>query len=368
MYKQLFYQSLRFFIVIAVIIGSYFLFTQTWHLLFPVGLAIFFSMCIHPYVGFLEDKLKLPRLIATLTVIAAVFILLMGILIFIITEIVQGTVYLADLLPAHFQQFIVIVEDFIQTKLLPMYETIISFLHTLDASQQDTLNESTQQILSQVAALGTQFLQNLLLLIPELLSWLPGSVTIVIFMIIATILMTNDWHRLKRGAKEIVPSSVQSSAGEIIYHLKKAVAGFMKAQFILISITMLLIFTGLSLLKVEHAITIALLTALVDLLPYIGTGIIFIPWAIYLFITGNFALTIGLTLLYMFIVIVRQFLEPKILSSSIGLNPLAVLLAIFISVQLWGVVGIIIAPILVVIGNVLYQTGIFHQVWVFIKG
>jgi sporulation integral membrane protein YtvI len=368
MYKQLLFQSLRFFIVFAVMIGSYFLFTYIWIFIIPIGLAVFFSMCLHPYVSFLENKLKLPRLIATLTIIAAVFSLLIGLLFFIITEIVQGTIYLADLLPVHFQQFIAIVENFIQTKLMPMYETLISFLHTLDASQQEALNETAQQILSQIAALGYHIIQSLLKMIPELLAWLPSSVTIVIFIMIATILITNDWHRLKKGTMDMISPTLQSSGGEIIYHLKKAVAGFMKAQFILMFITMLIIFFGLSLLKVEHAITIALLTAVIDLLPYIGTGIIFIPWAIYLFITGNYSLTIGLTLLYMFIVIARQFLEPKILSSSIGLNPLAVLLAIFISVQLWGVAGIIIAPILVVIGNVLYRSGVFHQVWVFIKG
>src|SRR5699024_5390579 len=161
---------------------------------------------------------------------------------------------------------------------------------------------------------------------------------------------------------------VHSYLLEIHFHFKKALTGFMKAQFILIFITMLIIFAGLSLLKVDHAVTIALLAALVDLFPYIGTGIIFIPWAVYLFITGNYSLTIGLTLLYMFIIIVRQFLEPKILSSNIGLHPLAVLIVLFISMQLWGVSGIIIAPILVVVGIVLFQTEIFHKVLMFIKG
>lgn len=299
---------------------------------------------------------------------AAVFFLFIGILILIITEIVQGTIYLANELPSHFQQFIGFVENFIQTTVLPMYETIISFLHTLDTSQQETINESIQQILSQIAALGSWFLQSLLLMIPDFLTWVPGSVTVVIFIIIATVLMTNDWHRLKKGAKDVIPTPVQTSAGEIILHLKKALAGFMKAQFILMFITMMIILFGLTLLKVEHALTISLLTAFVDLLPYIGTGIVFIPWIVYSFITENYSLTIGLTALYMFIVILRQFLEPKILSSSIGMNPLAVLIAIFISIHFWGVGGIIIAPLLVVIGNVLHRIGIFHKAWVFIKG
>ncbi|GAB3806742.1 sporulation integral membrane protein YtvI [Virgibacillus kimchii] len=368
MYKHLFYQSLRFFIVIAVVAGSYFLLKHTWYFFFPIGLAIIFSMFLHPYVTFMENRLRFPRLLATLTVSGFVFILFIGILILMVTEIIQGTIFLADHLPDHFHQFIDIVEEVIRTRIIPLYETILSFLHTLDAPQQEAINDSIQYILSQVAGLGSQFLQSLFLMIPELLTWVPGSATVVVFIVIATILITNDWYKLKAGADKMISPSIQSSVMDLIHHLKKALSGFMRAQFIMIFITMVIIFAGLSILKVEHALTIALLAALIDLLPYIGTGIIFIPWSLYLFITGNYSLTISLTLLYMFIVILRQFLEPKILSSSIGLNPLAVVIALYISIQLWGVAGVIIAPILVVTGNALYQTGIFNKVWGFIKG
>lgn len=368
MYKQLFYQSLRFFIVIAVIAAGYFLLLQTWFFLFPFGIAIIFSMLLHPFVTFLEHKWRFPRILATFTVSGIVFFLFIGVLIFIITEIIQGTLFLAELLPAHFHQFIGMVEEMISTKIMPVYEHILSLLNTLDTSQQEAVHDSVQYILSQIAGWGSQFLQNLFLMMPELITWLPGSATVTIFIVIATILITNDWHRLKNGTERIISPSVQSSAGEIFFHLKKALAGFMRAQFIMIFITFLIIFIGLSILNVEHALTISLLTALIDLIPYIGTGIIFIPWSVYLFITGNYSLTIGLALLYMFLVIIRQLLEPKILSSSIGLNPLAVVISLYISVQLWGIIGIIIAPILVVIGNALYQVGMLNKVWMFIKG
>src|SRR5699024_11493170 len=65
--------------------------------------------------------------------------------------------------------------------------------------------------------------------------------------------------------------------------LKKALSGFFKAQLILITITAGSIYIGLLIVGIDHALTIALLAAGVDLLPYIGTGIIFIPWIIYLF-------------------------------------------------------------------------------------
>src|SRR5699024_11387046 len=70
---------------------------------------------------------------------------------------------------------------------------------------------------------------------------------------------------------------------------------------------------------------IALLTSIVDFLPFIGTGIVFIPWIIYLFFTDHFTLTIFISMLYMIIIIQRQLSEPKIVSKSIGLPPLVTL-------------------------------------------
>ena len=69
--------------------------------------------------------------------------------------------------------------------------------------------------------------------------------------------------------------------------MKKALLGFIKAQLTLISITLIIVLIGLLILRVEYAITIALITGIVDLLPYLGTGAVFVPWIIYEAVTGN---------------------------------------------------------------------------------
>src|SRR5699024_5835394 len=116
--------------------------------------------------------------------------------------------------------------------------------------------------------------------------------------------------------------------------LKKALLGYLKAQLTLISITGAIVFVGLLILHVDYALTIAVATGLIDLLPYLGTGIVFVPWIIYMFFTGNYFLTIGLAVLYAIVLIQRQIMEPKIVSSNIGLDPLATLIAIFVGIQL----------------------------------
>ena len=88
----------------------------------------------------------------------------------------------------------------------------------------------------------------------------------------------------------------------------------------------------------------------------------------YLFLTANYPLTIGLTIIYMVIIISRQLLEPKIISANIGINPLITLLAVFISIQLWGLSGVLIAPLILIIVTTCNQTGVFKQLWYYVKG
>lgn len=71
-------------------------------------------------------------------------------------------------------------------------------------------------------------------------------------------------------------------------------AGFIKAQAVLILFTMIIVFIGLFLLGIEHAATIAFFIGLVDLLPYLGAGSVFVPWIMYLAIAGQLPQTIGL--------------------------------------------------------------------------
>lgn len=368
LYKHRMNQLLRFLIVAMTVISMYFILQFTIPSIYPFLLAIVLSLFLNPFVTFLEEKMKVPRILATITVMAIAFLLLVGFIIFIITELIQGTTYLAEIIPSHFRTLVFIVENFVDGQLLPLYHKLTSYLHTLSPGQQETINENMKQIINQFASLGTNFLQNILLQIPLTLTLLPSSIAIVVFILLSTVIITNDWHSHVLTIKKIIPQTVHETGKTIWNHLQKAMFGYLKAQLLLISITAFIIFFGLVFLKVDYAFTIALFAAFVDILPFIGTGIIFIPWILYLFLTANYSLTISISILYMIVAVQRQLLEPKILSSNIGLNPLAALVALFTGIQIWGVAGLFIGPILLMIGNAFYQAGVFNKIWCFIKG
>lgn len=368
MYKHWVERITRFLFIGGIAASFFLIIKYTFFILFPILAAIILTIMIHPAVTFFEKKLYFPRSLATAFIILVSFALIFGVTILLIAELIQGTTYLADKIPAHFQTFTAYFETFLHETVFPYYRQLTSLFHTLNPSQQSAVTDNIEQFISQFSASGTVILKTILLKISAVLSKLPQSLTVFMFIILATFLLTNDWVAVKQWMMNVVPSRLNAPGKNIFVHLKKAFSGFFKAQFILISITAGIIYMGLLFIGVDHAMTIALLAAAVDLLPYIGTGIIFIPWIIYLFITGDYPLTISLALIYMFITIIRQVLEPKILSVNIGLHPLAALIALFIGIQLWGVLGLIAAPLLLIVLNVFYQTGVLKQLWLFIKG
>ena len=125
----------------------------------------------------------------------------------------------------------------------------------------------------------------------------------------------------------------------------------------IITITFIELSIGLSIVRVENAITIALLIACVDILPVLGTGGIVIPWIFIELFKGNIPLAIGLTIIYVTITVVRNIIEPKIVGQQVGLHPIIMLVCIFIGARLFGFLGIFALPIMVIILKNLNDTG-----------
>lgn len=366
--KRLFYQIGRLLFILVSIVVIYITIKYMLILFYPFALATLLSFVLNPLVSYFVDKTKMSRFFITSGVLLIVLMIIISLIIFVIAEFIQGTLYLAEKVPSHYQLFLKFVESFLNEKIVPIYQKLVSIIQTLDDKHQYTINENIENLISYLAATGANFLQDFLLKIPHLISIIPYSFTIIIFILIATFLITNDWHQLKKFARGIIPESINKIGGKLIKQLEKSFLGYLKAQCMFVSLSAVILFIGLIILKIEQALTISLIISIIDLIPLIGIGIVFIPWIIYLFFMQDYSLTIGLSIVYMVIIITRQILEPKILSTNIGINPLASLLTLYIGFQFWGITGVIIAPILLVFASAIHQAGITKLLFDYIKG
>ncbi|MDC3412632.1 sporulation integral membrane protein YtvI [Aquibacillus sp. 3ASR75-11] len=368
MNKLIWHRLIRLLIVLGTLFFSFIIVFYITTFTYPFVLAILFASLLNPIINFLQIKWKLSRSLAVLASISFVLALVISIITILIIELIRGTTYLGEHIPAHFKTLVQFVEDFIAHQAMPIYEKMISLIRTLDPAQQATIKRNIENIGDEIASTGANTLQALLQNIPVALGSLPNYMTVFIFSLLGTFFIAKDWYKLHALTKRMLPESVTESGSDVVNGLKKAFFGFAKAQCILISITAVIVLIGLLFLQVKYAITIAVITGLIDLIPYLGTGIVFLPWIAYLFLTGQYGMTIGLTALYMVVIVQRQVMEPKILSTNIGLDPLATLVALFVGFQIWGFAGLILSPALLVVINTLYQTGVLWQIWLFIKG
>jgi sporulation integral membrane protein YtvI len=362
------YSFLRFLFVIAVVIlgaiALYYVSTVT----YPFIIAFFIAFLINPLVDFLERKAKMPRWLAVIVTLVVLFAVVVGLVTLLIAEIVSGTQYLANIVPEKFQALVSYIEMFFAQQIIPLYQDLAVLFKNLDADQQDTIMNNIQAVGTQIATTVGHFIQQVLQNIPLLLAWLPNAATVFIFSLLATFFISKDWHRLTGIAQTILPAKAHKSGKTVFRDLKKALFGFIKAQATLISITTVIVLIGLLILRVDYAITIALIIGIVDVLPYLGTGIVFVPWIIYTAASGNIPFAIGLGVLYIVVLVQRQIMEPKVLSSSIGLDPLATLVALFVGFKLIGFLGLIAGPVVLVIIRTLHSANVFRDIWNFIIG
>ncbi|MFZ3129696.1 MAG: AI-2E family transporter, partial [Desulfosporosinus sp.] len=135
--------------------------------------------------------------------------------------------------------------------------------------------------------------------------------------------------------------------------------GYLRAQAILVSVTAFSTIGGLLLMGNRYAVTLGVLAGLLDIVPIVGTGMLFVPWIVGLIILGSVGEGLKVLLIWIITVTVRQFLEPKVLSNGIGIHPLPTLISMYVGLQLLGGIGLIVGPALVISYEALRKAGVF---------
>ncbi|MGF7046562.1 sporulation integral membrane protein YtvI [Paenibacillus sp. DS2015] len=337
-------------------------------LLYPFVIAWFIAYLIHPLVSFIHRRIKLPRWLA---VIISIFITFGGAILILsaaVTRIVKELIGLSQTFDLHtdtWRDFFTSWTD--NAHIQGIIEQINNF-YTDNPNYQNAINTNISKTTQTVGTAVTDFITGFFNIVLGFISALPSMGTILVIILLATFFLSKNWDQHNARLIGLVPPRVRKPISEIWSDLKKAFHGYIRAQLILISITAVTVMTGLLILRVPSAFTIGLMIGLVDLLPYLGVGIVLVPWAIYTLLSGNMILGIGLSILYLVIMVVRQIMEPKVLASSVGLDPLATLIGMFVGLKLFGVLGLLIGPVIIIIINAFNSANVFRDLRNYIVG
>ena len=179
--------------------------------------------------------------------------------------------------------------------------------------------------------------------------WVPEAFIFITVMLLACYYFSADDGRIGRAISAFIlrltPASLRDRMPPLGRRLRRLGKQYLRACLLLGLLTFLQMFIGLAILGIPYAFLFALLIAVVDFLPLLGTGIILSPWAVVSLLLGEIKLGIGLLVLYAVSSVVRQILEPKLIGEGLGLHPLLSLVSMYAGLRLFGVWGMILAPL-----------------------
>lgn len=195
---------------------------------------------------------------------------------------------------------------------------------------------------------------------------IPSVLIGIVIGVVAWIFFTKDYNYIVRFIKLQLPDSKKNILSEIKQIFSKTVLKMFRAYGIIMFITFCELFLGLSILNWtgimdnSYIVIIALAIAVFDILPVAGSGGILIPWAIVSLILGNYKAAIGLIIVYAVITVIRQYIEPKIVGSSLGVHPLVTLAGLYFGLKLFGFMGMFIVPLAVMTLKAFNDAGRIH--------
>ena len=188
---------------------------------------------------------------------------------------------------------------------------------------------------------------------------LPALVISAIMCLLSAYFFVADRNEMYSFLHEHVPTSIKKPWNMIKNSVVKSVGGYIKAQFKIEIWIYLLLIIGFFVLRVNYVLVVALGIALLDIVPFLGTGTVMVPWAIIKLINGEYGMAIGLLVIWGISQLVRQVIQPKIMGDSMGMPAIPTLFLLFIGYKMGGVLGMIIAIPIGMVVLTLYQAGVF---------
>jgi len=313
--------------------------------LLPFILAFLLAFLLEPLVVKVMKLLKIKRTYASLLVVIIAIILIILLLILLGSRLYIELAELATTFPTIYERTVVLLTN--QATLLQNYLQ-------LNPEIKEAITSSSQDIITSLQAL---FKKGSLALL-AFLGALPRFLAVTVITLVATLLTSMSFPAVKEWFFNRIKGKYRSKAKVVAGDLGAAMVGYLRAQTILVAVTMIISTVGLLLIGNKYAFTVGILVGFFDLVPIIGPSVIFIPWTLVLLFTEGIGAALKIFVIYIAATVVRQILEPKILSQSIGLHPLPTLISMYVGLTLFGVGGLILGPAVIVVYEAARKAGL----------
>lgn len=325
-----------------ILVAAVFLVLKMAYFFMPFFIALVIASIIEPFVKFICKKTTLVRKYSAIIALVIVFSILIGI---ITVSAILITSEITNLL-SDFPKF--------GNDIFKSVENVSRFLKLEDVNVSDDVKQFVINTTNEVLGKGLGYLKGFLINFLNLITRIPSFIVYFIITILATYFITTDRILLLDDIEQRIPKKWIRNANNNFQSVISVLGKFLKAELTLVCISFVIVLIGLYVfeflgMNVKSPFLIALGIGFVDLLPILGSGTVMLPWGIALIILGDVTLGVSVLGLLFLITVVRQVLEPKIVSNNLGIHPLYTLIAMYIGFKISGVLGLLFGPIILII-------------------
>nr|WP_227935983.1 sporulation integral membrane protein YtvI [Alkalihalobacillus deserti] len=330
--------------IIATVIAGYFILPIS----IPLISAFVTALILSPAVNALHKRAKLKRNIAVM-IVFTFFVFFIGLTgYFITTQVITQGTQIVENFPQYINDINRAWWNF-QRDWEVKYETLPpEFVQEINVHVSKTLSNIRTTIAE----------RNLINDVASIITSIPGYLVTFIVYLIALFLFLLELPSLKRKTFSYLSDRTKEKVNFMTSRLSFVIWGFFKAQFLVSIIIFIFSLIGLLLIVPEVALLMAFIIWIIDFIPLIGSIAILAPWAIFQLIAGNANIGTQLLILAAVLLIIRRTVEPKVMGQHIGLSPLATLIAMYLGLMLFGVMGFIIGPLIVIAFTSAKEAGI----------
>lgn len=326
----------------------------------PFLVAFIISLIIEPAIKFIMKKTKLTRRSSSIIIFILVSIILIGSLAWILITLFSESSSLLQSLNNYFDK---------------AYVQFQAFINNFDFNQLHLSNEVLNVIQNSTEDLlqtASNWLRNALTGVIEVVTSLPSIAICIGIAVVALYFICVDKIYILDQIEHHVPKLWVKKIGAHLRDLIKTLGGYLKAEATLILVSFIISLIGLYILQfmkfnIQYPLLIALFIGFVDALPILGSGTVMLPWAIICALNGDWNLGIALIILLIIMSVVRQILEPKLISKNIGVHPIFTLIAMYTGFKVIGIMGLLIGPIVLIIFKNIFSSlidqGVFKTIF-----
>lgn len=305
-------------------------------LLLPFVLGGALALAAEPLVQFLSGRLRLRRGIAAGIGVSMTIALLLLALLLLAGLAVKELSRLSAVLP--------LAQRMVHSGLMNLRELLLSLAGRLPDGISGLLTQTVLELFSGSAALISRVSGGVLGAATGLLGSIPNGTLALATGVISGYMICAKLPGIRSFLRKRVPPAWRERYLPSIQAVRYSLLSYLKAQCKLAAVTFAIVTGGLLILGIPTAPVWAALISLVDAVPLLGTGTVMLPWALVCLLQQQRIRALGLLGIYVAAALTRSILEPRLVGRHLGIDPLVTLIALYLGFRLWGVLGMLIAP------------------------